>query len=615
MKSVSAFSLFPFLCLPSLVFAEPLKPPITPKEIVEVRAQKEKIITPLEGRDKQFEKLIKKNVLVDVVQTGTNPSNVLLLGTHNGQTSLQFDGILIQDPSDPTAAAPNYFFPALSISEMKTSLDGETASSVGKPGGTLFLESSSMESAKNKIDLLSSWDTALGLHQGIAATGNAAVFGKHSAYHAAVDIRSQKLQSSASSNYGNIEKDASLSQSLYGKYLLKDSSLPARVQVQTLWNRFVADLDLQGGPQGDDPNSTLKSQALVTKLSATITQFERFEPSASYTYQAYTKHSLNPPDSLQPFFNIDDHFFGSESTVDLENKIYLKTWEFRHFFTHRQVKAQYQSIGTSLSDFSQNNLQLGVGAQGPLFRKLTTSAEFAGHQLSPNDYSFSGTVGLKYPMTENNSIFTRASRRINSPTLFQKYSSFGNNNLQPEKGYEEELGVELKTRGLKIKALGFTQQLENLIEFQGGLNAHYINKARANIYGSQIEINQEFLKTFSLGVQYRTFYGTMGEQKEELVRRPRHKTLSYIESQFFRRRLQSQFKWEFQSRRWDKDFSTMSTVPLSAFSLFHLDSSYAFSESWSVFGGLHNILNRNYETIWGYSQPGRSVLVGLQAQL
>lgn len=184
------------------------------------------------------------------------------------------------------------------------------------------------------------------------------------------------------------------------------------------------------------------------------------------------------------------------------------------------------------------------------------------------------------------------------------YPDFGNPLLEPERGRNTDIGVTWTAGVHEVKLVRFDNRIRGYIT-SGALPT---NVPRTRIDG------------WTLGYQGRA--GQLGLRASLDVMDPRNELTG--------RQLQRRAKrnatlgadyatgaWTFggtllaASTRYD---DAGNTRRMGGYATLDLYADYALNKDWTVRGKVNNLLDRDYETAWGYNQPGRGVFVTLSWQ-
>jgi vitamin B12 transporter len=205
-----------------------------------------------------------------------------------------------------------------------------------------------------------------------------------------------------------------------------------------------------------------------------------------------------------------------------------------------------------------------------------------------------------------------------SPSLYQLFAEYyGNENLMPEDSKTIEAGIEigLLKNKLKVNAVAFSREDKNAIGFDL-INEVYFNQNQTNITKG-IETNI----AYQISNQWRLTCNYAYNELEVAARilNPKHKlntTIDFAPNN----RLDMQLMCQMVSKRYyeyntypEPDYiPTLNSLYLNAYQLFDINLRYYFlNKKLSTFVLASNVLNTDYEELYGYSTKGRNFKLGL----
>lgn len=230
-------------------------------------------------------------------------------------------------------------------------------------------------------------------------------------------------------------------------------------------------------------------------------------------------------------------------------------------------------------------------------------------------------AGLRYAFTDTTAIRGSVARKIRFPTISDYYSLDGGNpDLKTEvtRNYEVALEQGLPTLNAFLSVALFRINAENFIS-KNRTTQIFENKDLLRFQG--IETTATFRPTQDFGVQVGYTYldaqnlapvagGTTAVQYE-----PKHTvTLSANYHFVTGTTLSADYQYVAGSVSISKD--ELSTLDLDAYHLVNFGITQDFDGGAAqLFGRIENILDENYETAYGFFEPGRTFFVGLRSKL
>ena len=283
----------------------------------------------------------------------------------------------------------------------------------------------------------------------------------------------------------------------------------------------------------------------------------------------------------------------------------------------RKTLAFFSSTGLPLSE--QWNLNGNFRVE-----RAENSGVYSGTQLNEvNKDEWAGGVGLIRDFGEENRAYVTIRRFYRYPAT-DEYMDFGtpaiNQNLEPENGYEVELGTDWSIDRIFLSGRIFRQWMQDEIIYDPlvGLFGSNVNLPKNRRMGLDFSIDWEITDSIRSGVSYEYVKATFEEgnyagSRVPLV--PEGLLRLYIEL----RPVDSLWlnlggSYVGESFR-GSDFSN-TAVKMKDYWLYDLGINYELSESATLFGGVENLLDEEYiSTAFGtglYPGEGRKARVGLR---
>lgn len=244
---------------------------------------------------------------------------------------------------------------------------------------------------------------------------------------------------------------------------------------------------------------------------------------------------------------------------------------------------------------------------------------------------FSATGGLRYdhhdsvggqtifaanavysPNEGNTTLRASYGEGFKAPSLFQLFSMFGNDDLQPESSKSWDAGITQRflSGGIEVSATWFHRKTRNQIDFDF-FTLQYGNVARSRAEGLETAILLRPVDDLTFQANY-TWLDTKDlSTGEDLRRRPRHTVNASID-----------YSWPFGLQTGatithvgassDINFDTFQTVKLESYVLIDLRASLPVTKGVELYGRVENLLDERYETALRYGQPGRAAYAGVR---
>lgn len=217
------------------------------------------------------------------------------------------------------------------------------------------------------------------------------------------------------------------------------------------------------------------------------------------------------------------------------------------------------------------------------------------------------------------------------PTLYQLYSEYGNEALNPEKSRSYDAGIEYGDRNgaLHFALTGFRRDSRDLIGFTSCAGAicadrpfgYYINVGRARATGFELELGAQLGQTLHAQAAYtyvkstdRTAAGF--NEGTDLARRPRHALTVSADWTPLKSGALAGLALGGDIRLVSDSFDAAGEFGrLEGYALGTIRASVPVGEHLEVFGRVENVTDEQYEVADGYGTAGRSAFVGIRARM
>ena len=204
-----------------------------------------------------------------------------------------------------------------------------------------------------------------------------------------------------------------------------------------------------------------------------------------------------------------------------------------------------------------------------------------------------------------------------TPSLYQLYSEYGNNELKPEENATVEAGFEYSFLDKKVvlTAVAFYRDETNSIGFYTNPNTYvsnYVNiEGDNNAKGIETTLNYKFNEKVAFSGNY-TFI-----QMEEALSRliPKHKAnlnLNYNVTKRTSINLAYQYVDDRSDAYFDSNTYATENVILKSYQIVNTNFSYnLIKNKMTIFGAVTNLFNTSFEENIGFNSKGRNYKIGL----
>ncbi|NMC62542.1 MAG: TonB-dependent receptor [SAR324 cluster bacterium] len=389
-----------------------------------------------------------------------------------------------------------------------------------------------------------------------------------------------------------------------------------------------ADLDNAGGIGGDDLNRESGNKQVFGRIQAELESLSRRlkqQLGVSLTDQQFEDN--NNPDALHPSDVMRSRYVGRSNKIDFQNT-------YKAFDSLTLILGAQSAVESGHSNYMSDDV-FGLYENNFSNRSATTNSYFGEAQTSLgktlftnagirfDDHSRSGSrvtwrIAPAYIIHDSDTkLSTTVATGFKSPSLYQLYSSYGNENLDPERSLGLDAAIEQSflNKGLIISTGYFYNKFNDLISFEPNTFL-FENISRAKSKGIETSAFFKFYEKLRLRASY-TFTDTEDEDTGmELLRRARNK-FAFDFGYDPLEKLHLNAAVLFNGKRYDNNYSAypVERVGLGGYALVNFAVSYDFSKTIQIFARIDNIFDRNYEEVYGYGNPGAAAYGGLKFSL
>jgi len=561
---------------------------------------------------------------IDVARTGGQgqPTSVFIRGAKSEHTLVLIDGVEANDPISP---ARSFDFAHLATDNIErieiirgpqSVLYGSdamggviniiTKKGRGKPAVSLSAEGGSFDTYRETANL-----------SGGSEKWNYSV--------SASRLDSNGI-SAASADDGNSEKDGYGNTTLSTK-LGYDVSKNIDLGLVLRYVKTLSDFDNNGGVGGDDPNATTNSGEIFFKTDLGLKLFDGFwKQKFGFSITDYDRNFDNPVDTAHPLDSLKSSFNSRLNRFEWQN-----TFSILEFNTLMAGLEHEEETGSSDSVFTSS-----FGPFTSLFSEETerSTAYFLQDQLRLVDAFFS-TLGVRvddhgrfgkettwrataaYVLDATGTkLKATYGTGFKAPSLFQRFSSFGNEDLEPEKSTGWDAGIEQSFfSGLfSMGATYFRNNFTNQIDFDS-TTFKYKNISEADTSGWELFLSAKPFESVTISTNYTSTDTEDKSTGEELLRRAGDK-FNLSAGYDFNDRGNINISVAHTGSRFDEFFDSSSfttkRVKLDSYTVVDISGSYNLTRHISFFGRVDNLFDENYEEIKGYGTPGVSGYAGIR---
>jgi len=306
----------------------------------------------------------------------------------------------------------------------------------------------------------------------------------------------------------------------------------------------------------------------------------------------------------------DDSPSGYSSKTTLRNFLFQNEWrQGNHLFTAALERRNDALVNDPIdSSRHQNAIALGYGYNGgphtlQLNLRHDRDSEFGGQTT--------GGVAYGYRFAPEWRVTGAAGTAFRVPTLYQRFSEYGDADLTPEKSRNLELGLHWDRQSSRFGVTVYRNRVRDLIDF-GAAGACFSPFGCYVNTGSAVLRGVTFSGAHRLGIV--NLNGSLDLQNPHnastgnlLARRAKRILKLGADTRLAGWTLGAEL--QAASRRYD---DAANTQPLGGYGVVNLYASTAITPEWTLLARIGNVADKNYQLAQGYNTPGRTFYLGLR---
>ncbi len=222
---------------------------------------------------------------------------------------------------------------------------------------------------------------------------------------------------------------------------------------------------------------------------------------------------------------------------------------------------------------------------------------------------FSPKVSSSFWLTKNLKIRASYSQGFRFPSPSETWGPWGNPLLKPEESEGYEGGMDIFVSGLLLSFTSFKTEFKNLIVFDFP-SWKFSNLGRAKLSGWETK-GSFSMGSLSASLSLLRLTARDLTKDEDLLRRPQWLFKTFLGWSPSPRATLSLF-FVYVGKRKDFDDLNWVVVENPAYKLVNFMARYRVWKDLEVFFRADNILNENYQDIFGYPSPGRTLYGGME---
>ncbi|MFT5643493.1 MAG: vitamin B12 transporter [Janthinobacterium sp.] len=281
-------------------------------------------------------------------------------------------------------------------------------------------------------------------------------------------------------------------------------------------------------------------------------------------------------------------------------------------FSFSSIDYGYGAAGSSTNQYSRSTSSVYTGLNGKI-EAHQLQLNLRHDQVGGAGSDTTGYLGYGFAVTPAFKLLASASTAFHAPTLIQVFDPmYGNRDLKAERARTYELGAQYAAGATLLRVTAFDSSTRDQFGYDSE-TYKTINIDKATNQGLELSATSRMLDTdvrASMTLQNPKDDST----GQHLIRRARTLAALALAKKYGALRIGTDV--QYTGSRGDKDFSAYPATDkdLASYVLLNLNLRYQLNKNVSLFGRIDNVLNRDYQSAYGYNQPPRGVFAGLSWQ-
>lgn len=365
-----------------------------------------------------------------------------------------------------------------------------------------------------------------------------------------------------------------------------------------------------------------KSNLFLYSLYVEHKPIEQYDYSVRYSYMNNLRRDFDYPNGLSDWYN------GRAVRLDYQNNFHIFDFDvftIGYDYLQELSDSYYVDYASGISDppkvfarnsglYLQNKIHFKDIIGSTQSMRVDNHSQFGTHNTYKIDAFYLAPTGTRLRGVYSTGFKAPSLYQLNAPANAAWWFLGGNINLKPEDAKSYEVGIDQYLFGntLKLSATYFQLRFSNLIKYFTDpvtYQSTYQNVSKAKSigmeYGAEVNLFDEKLRLSANLTSNDTMdYST----DRELARVPQNQFNIKIDAKPI-----SKLALGIDINHTGRYFNTGSDK-IKQFTLVGLRADYSISQNFSIFGRIENILNKHYQQVRGYGEPGINAYGGIRAK-
>jgi vitamin B12 transporter len=326
----------------------------------------------------------------------------------------------------------------------------------------------------------------------------------------------------------------------------------------------------------------------------------------------------------------NDHYSSSDTRINYQGNATFAPG-YTAVFGLQQEKSVMDSTPYAPAEANTGANSAYAQFQAEVVRGLTlTAGERYDHYDSFGEH-FTGQVAAAWVLPSETILRSSWGQGYKAPSLYQLYSPYGNQDLQPESSHDWDIGIEQRfwDRRIMVSVTYFDSEFSNLIEFAdcpgsplcaepGHDLGYYANLGKAKSSGEEFQASIKLSDNFTVLANY-THMKTVDQTPDSptfgmpAFNRPGEAgnlTVSYL----WPFKLSTSVAVRYSGPSLSENFNVFpaAIVTLGGYTLIDLRASYTINDHFEVYARVDNLTDKVYEAVYQFGTWGRTAFGGVR---
>ncbi len=243
---------------------------------------------------------------------------------------------------------------------------------------------------------------------------------------------------------------------------------------------------------------------------------------------------------------------------------------------------------------------------------LSKSIRYDSYSTFKNKTTFK--IGLKHihKAIEGFTTSVNYGTAYNIPSLYQLYSPYGNDALNPEN--TKSFDVTLAYKDLSVTY--FDTKIEDMIDYDMASSSYNNISGTSKISGLEVAYQKNIFENILFSFNYTHLFKAQDQKGDDLKRRTADNAkiaLDYYGITDLHLGVDAQYVGSRTDTKYNPDFTSVD-VETGKYTVVNMTANYKLNADLEVYGKVENLTDEEYQTVYGYATSPRAFYAGVRAK-